>query len=350
MSALYLPQQREDLSDRERTILQAIVQLFILHASPVGSRVVSKFLEREMKLSPATIRNIMSDLEELGYIAHPHTSAGRMPTDKGYRFYVDTLMDVEHLPHQDTAILGELVHRPKELLFRDASKILSSLSHHLAVVRIPRFGDVVVRHVEILQLSSERLLVVLSLESDIVQTITMETASMPASGTVDEVKRLINERLVGRPLRMLSEIFPEAQRDDHGSTPSLVRLFVEHVERLGNVGTGTSVHVAGAQQLLTLPEFEDPDRMRSVIELIENEDVIIHLVDSAAQDGLNVRIGNELENEQFTDYSLVTTTYRVGSATGSVSLIGPKRMQYSRMMSLVQMVSNVLNTSFDTSH
>ncbi|RPI65305.1 MAG: hypothetical protein EHM43_12885 [Ignavibacteriae bacterium] len=101
---------------------------------------------------------------------------------------------------------------------------------------------------------------------------------------------------------------------------------------------------------MTLPELEDPGRMRSVIELIEDEDVIIHLVDSATTDGVNVRIGNELEHEQLTDYSLVTTTYRVGSATGSVSLIDPKRMQYSRMMSLVQMVSNVLNTSFDPSH
>ncbi len=350
MSALYFPQQQHELNDRERTILQAVVQLFILHASPVGSRIVSKFLEREMKLSPATIRNIMADLEDHGYIAHPHTSAGRMPTDKGYRFYVDALMDVDHLPHQDTAILGELAQRPKELLLKDASKILSSLSHHLAVVRIPRFGDVLVRHVEILPLSSERLVVILSLESDIVQTITMETSSLPTAGTVDEVKRLINERLVGRPLHALSEIFPEVHRDDQGATPSLVRLFVEHVERLGTIGTGTSVHVAGAQQLLTLPEFEDPGRMRSVIELIEDEDVIIHLVDSATQDGLSVRIGNELAHEQFTDYSVVTTTYRVGSAKGSVSLIGPKRMQYSRMMSLVQMVSNVINTSFDSSH
>lgn len=348
--ALYIPQQREELTDRERTILQAIVQLFILHASPVGSRIVSKFLEREMKLSPASIRNVMADLEDLGYVAHPHTSAGRMPTDKGYRFYVDSLMDLDNLPHQDTALLDELANRPKEQLLRDASKILSSLSHHLAVVRIPRFGDVVVRNIEIMQLSSERLLVILSLESDLVQTITLETTMMPTSGTVDQVKRLINERLVGRPLKHLSEIFPEAMRDDPGQAPSLVRLFVEHVERLGSVGSGSNVHVAGAQRLLALPEFDDPGRMRSVIELIEDEDVIIHLVDSATTDGVNVRIGNELEHEQLADYSLVTTTYRVGSATGSVSLIGPKRMQYSRMMSLVQMVSNVLNTSFDPSH
>jgi heat-inducible transcriptional repressor len=193
--------------------------------------------------------------------------------------------------------------------------------------------------------------VILALESDLVQTMTIETSMMPTAGTIDDVKRLINDRLVGRPLRLLSEVFPEVHSDSTESTPTLVRLFVEHVERLGSVSTGSTVHVTGAQQLLTLPEFDDPERMRSVIELIENEDVIIHLVDTAnATDGVNVKIGNELQHEQLTDYSLVTTTYRVGSATGSVSLIGPKRMQYSRMMSLVQMVSNALNTSFDTSH
>lgn len=348
--SLYLPSNERQLSDRERTILQLIVQTFILHASPVGSRSLAKQLESNMKLSAATIRNVMADLEELGYVTHPHTSAGRLPTDKGYRLYVDSLIGQERLSIEESALLTGLSNSPRENLLRDASKVLGSLSHHMAVVRIPKFEDITVNRVDLITISSERVLVVLSLASDIVQTITIETTAVPSSNTVEDVGRYLNERLSGRPLRSIEEIFPEITSDSTEAGASLVRLFVEHVGRLQSVDSSSSaVHVSGAPHLLNQPEFENPDRMRSVIELMENEDMIIHVVDNlSTTEGVNVRIGNELEAEEMEDYSLVTTTYRVGTAQGSVSLIGPKRMNYSRMMSLVQIVSDTLNTNLRT--
>ena len=347
MSNLYVPSSDDrPLSERERTILRAIVHMFVRHASPVGSRVLSKQLERDLKLSAATIRNVMADLEELGYVTHPHTSAGRMPTDKGYRFYVDSLMELEALSPDETKRLDTLTQGPKEQLFRDASRILGTLSDHLAVVRIPKLRDIIVQRVDLIRLSTEKVLAILALDSDIVQTISIESPAIPADHTVEDVARYLNERLSGRPLRLIHEIFPEIHQGSPESEPSLIRLFVQRVGNLDALHQGSTVHISGAQQLLQQPEFEDPERMRSVIELMENEDVIIHVVDRAATDpGVAVRIGNELEEEQLQDYSLVTTTYRVGSAQGSVSLIGPKRMRYSRMMSLVQIVSDTLNTS-----
>lgn len=339
------------LSDREQSILRAVVQLFILHAVPVGSRVVSRYLEREMQLSPATIRNVMSDLEDAGYITHPHTSAGRMPTDKGYRLYVDSLMKIEGLPSEEThAVIANLLVTPRETVVREATRMLGSLSHHLALIELPQLRDAAVQKVDILRLTSDRLLVVISLESDIVRTVSLEWTGTLADASLDDVTRLINERLSGRPLSLLATLFPDvsALNADASSAYSgsngLVRLFVEQVGRLGMSTEGSTLLMAGTQNLLTLPEFEDPARMRSVIELVENEDVIVHVLGSARDDqGVSVRIGNELLSEQLQDYSLVSTTYRIGPASGSVGLIGPKRMDYSRMISLVQMVSTVLS-------
>jgi heat-inducible transcriptional repressor len=297
--SLLVPHPDRELNERERTILRTIVQSFILHASPVGSRSLSKQLERDLKLSPATIRNVMADLEDLGYIAHPHTSAGRMPTDKGYRFYVDTLMEWERLSEFDTETMDALARSPRDTLLKDASRMLSTLSHHLAVIRMPHFGESLVRQVDLIRLSTDRVLIVVALDSDIVKTITLETSDLPETASLDDVRRYINERLSGKPLRNLVEIFPEARTEVHDSTGHLVRLFVDSVDRLGTTDRQGSVVLSGVQELVSQPEFEDPGRMRSVIELMENEEVIIHVVDRETQDdGVSVRIGNEMQTEQ----------------------------------------------------
>lgn len=342
----YLPKHRSELSDRENTVLRAVVQLFVLNASPVGSRMLARYIENELSLSAASIRNIMADLEAGGFITHPHTSAGRMPTDRGYRVYVDSLMHLERLSQQETMIVDELASRPRDTILKDASRLLSSLSSALAVVRVPKFTDIIVQKVELVPLTSDRLLVVVALESELVKTITLETGSLPDVRTISLVAQKINERLSGKPLRLIGELFsdviPEGVSHDH----SLLRLFVEHVERLAFVDDQSDVHLAGTQQLLSNPEFEQPQRMRSVIELLESEDVIVHMVDTIPDsEGIAVRIGNELRQEQLTEYSMVSTTYRIGTAKGSISLIGPKRMNYSKLMSLVHTVGDVLSTT-----
>ncbi len=336
--------QSHGLNERELIILRAIVHLYVLHAIPVGSRVLSKYLERESPLSPATIRNVMSDLEERDFITHPHTSAGRIPTDKGYRLYVDALMEQVHPSKEETKrLVSDLALSPRDTLMRDASRLLGSLSHNLALVQLPQLANILVRKVEMFLVSSDKILVVLALESDIIQTLTIETHMSADSRSIEDVSRLINERIVDKPLSTIHLLFPEVLQESDQSLPMLVRLFVDHVGKLTMTGP-TTVHMAGRTNLISHPEFEDPERLRSVIELVENEDVIIHVLgNSPADDVVQVRIGNELDNSTMLDYSMVSTTYRVGSAVGSVGLIGPKRMQYSRMMNLVQMVSIALS-------
>ncbi|CAN5462589.1 heat-inducible transcriptional repressor HrcA [soil metagenome] len=335
------------MTEREQIILRAIVHLYILHATPVGSGFVATYLERELKLSPATIRAIMADLEDKGFITHPHTSAGRMPTDKGYRFYVDSLMDHENVSNHDAdAVRSNLLHASRESILRDASRVLGSLSHYLALVQMPQLANVVVRKVEMIPLSSERILVVIALESDIVRTLTIETQSLTDYSNLDEISRYINERSSGRSLNQLASVFPEMT--DNSDERALIRLFVDQVSKLQEPASTRSdtIHVAGAQNLIAHPEFDTTDRLRSVIELVENEDVIIHLFGTTEENGVRVRIGNELANEHLQDYSLISTTYKIGAATGSVGLIGPKRMNYARMVSLVEFVSNVITSTY----
>lgn len=339
--------EHRDLNDRERFILQAIVQLFVLHATPVGSRNVSKYLERTLPLSPATIRNTMADLEIMGYITHPHTSAGRMPTDLGYRYYVDSLADQSRLtPEERSAVEHDLLSIPRETVTRDAVRLLSSLSRHLAMVQLPQVTESLVQHVEIIALSSDRLLVIIELDSDIVKTLTLESNEVVDHVALRAISQQLNERLAGRPLSMLQKALPELLDASSSSSPGLLRLFVNQVSHLLQSPQTGSIHISGAQHLITQPEFDAPERLRSVIELVENEDVVVHLLGTATEAGrLSVRIGQELPDPAMHEYSLIATTYRAGNATGSLGIIGPRRMDYGRMISIVQLMSSVLTRS-----
>ena len=346
----YSPAQR-DLTERERTILQAVVHLYILGGVPVGSRVLSSFLMRTMPLSPATIRNTMADLEMMGYITHPHTSAGRMPTDLGYRFYVDSLIESKplafpaELQTADSAV-ADLLHAPRESVVKDATRILGSLSRHLAIVQLPTVRQARVRRVEIVALSSERFVVIIDLDSEHVRTVSLETRTAVDSDSVQEIARYLNERLHGRPLSDVTDILSVASAT-HLVEPSLLRLFVDQIGNVNDSADGSTVHVSGATNLLAQPDNDSPERLRSIIELIENEDVIVHLLGSSASaEGVTVRIGNEMPNVELRDYSLVTSTYRAGAARGTLGVIGPRRMDYGRMITIVQLMSGVLSRTF----
>jgi len=343
-----LPHESRELNLRETSILQAIVHLFILHGTPVGSRNVSKYLERSLPLSPATVRNTMMDLEDAGYITHPHTSAGRVPTDKGYRFYVDSL-NVAHLPVQaEHVTMPEIASATRESLVKDASRLLSSLSRHLALVQIPQLTRAFIRRVEIIFLSSERLVVVIDLDSDTIKTLSLETTTPIDHTAIHGLSVFVNDRLVGKPLDVVHTIFSESVYQFSAGDGSLLRLFVDQLQSISREQTVGNVLVSGATNLIENKELTSPERLRSVIELIEDEDVIIHLLGNASSaDGVAVRIGNEISNANLADYSLIATTYRAGNAQGSLGIIGPRRMDYGRMISIVQMMSSLLTNRFN---
>lgn len=345
MSGIYQSTGDRELTERERLILRKIVHLYILKASPIGSRYLARNIESELRLSPASLRNVMSDLEELEFISHPHTSAGRIPTDKGYRFYVDNIMNSEVLTENEIfALTQNLSTAPSETVLKEASKVLGVLSKFLGMVKIPQIQQLIMHRIELIPLSSEKLLVVVALDSNVVRTVTLEAGFEIDMKYLDEIKRYINERIAGKPLQFVKDNFMDLVGDAGEKLNPLVRLFVESVDRIFDNSLQERIILTGAQNLLANPEFEDVGRVRSVIELLENEDMIIHIVDKCDSNDQSVKvlIGSEMNNNLLEEYSIVLTNYRLGSGSGSVGLIGPKRMNYPKMISLVNYVANLI--------
>ncbi len=334
-----------ELSEREKHILRTIIHLYLLNASPVGSRNLSKYLQNEMKLSPATIRNVMADLEERDLISHPHTSAGRIPTDKGYRIYVDNLMRIEHLTETELKnITMQLTETRADSVLKHASKLLGMISRYLSVIEIPQLSDFIVEKIEVIALYGNRILIVVALNSNIIRTVTLETEFEIDMKMLQDIATFVNERISGKKLSYLKQHFGGMMDEYLGKEAPLIRLFIDSFDKLFETNSTERIHISGTQNLLAYPEFEDLGRVRGVVELIENEDIIIHLLDNKeyTKDGIKVLIGRELNNELLEDYSLIISNYEIGSATGSIGLIGPKRMNYSKMVSLVKYFSDLI--------
>lgn len=335
----------EGLSERERKVLEEIIHHYILTATPVGSRFLEK--RAELGLSSASIRNVMSDLEFMGLIGQPHTSAGRVPTDRGYRFYVDLLMRSEKLSGAEgRAIREQLVGPDHDDLLREAARLAGSISHQLGIVAAPRLSSGRVSVIELVILSTTRLLVVIGIEGGLARTITFEVATELPRIHVDALGRLLNERLAGLTLREVRSSFAVRMHDATDAS-GLVRIFIDNAEKLFDEGAGR-VHLSGASAILTQPEFQDEatfENLQSIIELMENEEMVVHLVEShGARDGeVRIAIGEETRDTKLANYSLVTTQYHIGDTSGVVAIIGPKRMNYAKMVTVVQAIAGAIS-------
>jgi heat-inducible transcriptional repressor len=338
-----------ELTEREKTVLRCVVRDFIETAVPVGSRYISKRHEDELGLSAATIRNVLSDLEYLGYINHPHTSAGRVPTDLGYRFYLDWLMEKETLSEEEQKRIRENLQsaEEEEELFKQASKILSRVSQQLCVVTSPYLRRGIFDRLELVQISTTRLMVIISLKMGLVRTLMMEVPSEIPRERLEEITRFLNERLSGLTLDQIRESFAERVKDVSDETSGLIRLFIDSVDKLFVPGKAERVHIAGTDVIVEHPEFENPKNFRSIIELISNEEIIIHVLEKNIQpEGVKVTIGHENKDEKLRDYSVITGTYTVGTVQGTIGVIGPTRMQYARTIPLVDYVAKTISEMF----
>ncbi len=232
-----------------------------------------------------------------------------------------------------------------ESVLNQASKILGMISKYLSIIEIPNVYDLIVEQIEIISLYGTRILVVIALNSNIIRTVTLEADFEIDMKILQEISSFINERTSSRKLSYLRQNFSGIMEDYSGKDAPLIRLFIDSVDKLfENSKTTDRIHISGTQNLLSYPEFEDLGRVKGVVELIENEDIIIHLLDNKenARDGIKVLIGRELNNELLEDYSLIVSNYEVGPACGSIGLIGPKRMNYSKMVSLVKYFSSLI--------
>lgn len=338
----------ENLNEREKLILRSIVQQFILTASPVGSRNITKRFD--IGVSAATVRNIMSDLEDSGYINHPHTSAGRVPTDKGYRYYVDSLMEVPTLNSTEKQIIEKSLEtnltETGEIL-KIASKLLSSITKQIACVTYPTLDTGILTKIQLVSLSSSKLLVVVSIKSGLVKTITLEFNTDIDPDKLPDIESILNERLNGLTFQEIRETAKERLVDVNDFEKPVLRLFIDSVDKIfQDIKTDEKVLITGASNIIQQPEFEDPGKFQGVIELIEDKDIIIHIMDRKKSDdkkNVLITIGSEMDDEKFNEYSLITKEYKFGETSGTVGIIGPKRMEYSKVVAIVSYLGKMLS-------
>ena len=345
----------EQLSKRERRVLEAVIQTYVQTAEPAGSRTLSRHFG--LGVSPATIRNTMSDLEEKGFLFHPHTSAGRIPTNKAYRLYVDELLgDAAALASPEKVRLAEALGHddsPIETILRRAAQSLGVLTQELGVAMGPRISQSVLRSLDLVRVSSERLLMVLALEGGAVRTVFVEVAGSIAESALAEVTKVLNERLAGLTLEQIRTSLGERVRDSV-SVPDareLLNIFVQEAEAIfdQNIALGDERVVFGQASLLAeQPEFAAADRMRRLIELTERPQALADALRRRGEtSGISITIGAEHDDERLRDFTVITSEYHAGSLSGVIGVIGPTRMPYDKVISLVNHTSQLLSDLLD---
>lgn len=344
---------RPSLSDRERNILRLVVEQFVDTAGPVGSRSLAK--DANVDLSAASIRNTMADLEDMGYLDHPYTSAGRVPTQLGYRTFVDELMDTPELSEVEREVLkvklARLVSDTDELL-SESTRLLSKLTNLLGIALSPRLSTAVLDRLDIVPLSGSRLMFVLSVRGGLVKTVVLSFESDLPRSKIDRIVSILNERIAGLTLREIRDTYEERLKDLPDDT-GLVQLVLDEASLLFSEPDEGRLQFDGTQNIISQPEFQEPDDVRQLIETIEDEDRIVQVLENLFEANPEavgqavVRIGSETDEAEMDDYSIVLSPYQLGDTVGSLGVIGPKRMDYGRAVALVEKMASVVNRPAD---
>lgn len=328
------------LDDRAKLLLKALVERYIAEGQPVGSRTLSR--ASGLELSPATIRNVMSDLEELGLIASPHTSAGRVPTARGYRLFVDTMLTVQ----RGQFAAPSLAHDQPQKVISNAANLLSSLSQFVGVVMTPRRPSVF-RHIEFLRLSARRVLVIIVSPEGDVQNRVIFTEMDYAQDQLVEAANYLNTNYVGLTIEQVRERLQNEVETLRSEIAALMQAAVAvSAETLSE--TQDEVVISGERNLLAVTDFSsDMSHLRRAFELFEEKAQLMRLLDIAGQaDGVRIFIGGESQVVPFEDLSIVSAPYEVdGQVVGTLGVIGPTRMPYERMIQIVDITSKLVSNA-----
>jgi heat-inducible transcriptional repressor len=334
-----------NLTDREKKVLQCLIEHYIATAEPVGSRIIAS--NYKMGLSPATIRNTLQDLEEMELVNQPHTSAGRIPTDKGYRVYVDSLLEPEGLTtFEQEQIEKEMTidYSAVEDLLEQTSHILGVVSKQLGVTIAPRFDQGILTHLDLIPVAEKKLLVVLAVKSGLVRSILLEADSPLEGSNLEETKRFLNERLCGLSLGLIKENVGQRIRDVSIGNPRLIKLFLNSKDSIFNFAEIEQVHLGGATNILSQPEFKDYDKLKPLISFMEEKKLLAQLFTTKGiKEGISITIGKEIERGEMESCSLVTSHYEAGGLKGTIGIVGPTRMRYSKLVSLVDYTAKLLS-------
>jgi heat-inducible transcriptional repressor len=334
------------LDDRRRDVLRTLIQLHVVTGDPVGSESLCRAFGRT--LSPASLRSIMAELEALGYLDHPHTSAGRVPTDEGYRMYVDSLMNPSPLDAGEARAIAELRSSeatPAQTMER-ASQLLSRLSRHVGFVLAPDIARTSFRHIDLVPLGHARVLVVMVSASGLVTHKVIEVEERLEPEQLQECANYLNVHFTGMPLGQIRSRLLELMREEKVLYDTLLQRVAALGERAFEVSEGeTSLYLDGASNIIAQPEFDDADRMRALFRTFEEKSRLVRILNACiAGEGIRVLIGHENPDPQLSDLSLVGATCSLeGAPAFGVGVLGSTRMQYAHVVSLVDHVARAVS-------
>jgi heat-inducible transcriptional repressor len=332
--------------DRRREILRTLIQLHIETGDPVGSENLARALDRT--LSPATVRSIMADLEDLGYLDHPHTSAGRVPTDGGYRVFVDSLMDRSPLPPGDTAAIASAFSIPDasaERVMENASHVLSSLSQAVGFVLAPDIARTSLRHIDLVPLAAPRVLVVMVSAAGLLTQKVIEIEEDLSREDLQACANYLNAHFSGMTLSAIREKLLVLMQEEEALYHSLLKRVVALGEQAFSLSDAeSSVYLDGTSNMLSRAEFEDLERMRTLFRTFEEKGRLVAILNACiGAEGVRVLIGNENPDPDLWDLSFVTTRCRVEGDEGwGLGVLGSTRMEYARVVALVEEVGRTL--------
>ena len=350
------PESRSVLNEREREILKSVIRFYISEGKPVGSRFISK--KRRSDLSPATIRNIMADLEEAGYLTQPHTSAGRVPTDKGYRFYVDNLLESARLNKSDQEFIDDnlFMANSHESVAERISHTISQVTDNIGFVISPALDQNQLKHLEFIQVGDGKILVIIVSRPGLVQNRLVRVDEQFTQYELDQTAKYINENYVGQSLLSIrSDILKKM-----GEEKALYDRLLKNVILLCNrglidevSGQNVDIYLDGASNLINKPEFADTLRMRSLFKTFEEKSKLVKILNecirSSAGSGVRVIIGSENSTPGMRDYTLISSPITPQDQhLGSVGILGPTRLEYARAITIVDYVAKLYGQIFNS--
>ena len=337
------------LNDRKKKILQLIIEDYISTAEPVGSRTIAR--KYDLGISPATIRNEMSDLELLGYLEQPHTSAGRVPSAQAYRFYVDSLIEPGSLTDNDMALINSWYkerRRNIDDIFQSTAKILSRMTQNVSMVLANKDTGAVFRYIKFLPLDSSHAILCIVTDDGNVDNCVVEIPLGMRPEEMDYLAGRISSVLEGKELSEISDELLSALHMDVAEDKVLFTSFLQAIKRMSRKQNEQRVFLGGTKQLLNQPEFRDVERVKSLLGIVEEEKVVRDLLVAGEDSGLKITIGTENKFTGIQDCSMVQATYRLnGKIVGTMAVLGPTRMEYGKVITVMDYLHKYLKTIFE---
>lgn len=335
-----------ELNIRKKQVLSAIIYDYILTAEPVGSRVVAK--KYGLGLSPATIRNTMADLEDMGYITQPHTSAGRMPTDKGYRFYVDSMVNIQKLtPKEESKIQRQYHDRKNELdeIMQVTSFHLSMITNYTGVVLAPPLRNSLLERIDFIKLDGNRVLLLIVSDSGWITNKIVALESEVNNSELKEISKILTERFAGMSFDVINNVGINVIEEEASKYSVIMQKTKELAQKAFSLMKGKNLYLGGTLNILDYPEFCEIHVMKSVLGFLEEKKNLVDLLTKYSRDkGVNVIIGHENPYIELQECSIISSPYKYGDRVlGILGIIGPKRMPYSRVISVVDYTSKLIS-------